>query len=271
VARTLLTVASLLALIYAGLCDLLYWQQRSLIYFPQATGSDAAHTDIALERPGAVLRGWIVNPGQTNALVYFGGNAERIELARDSFRRWLPDTTVYLVAYRGYGASDGSPAEKPILADALAVFDQASARHHGGQVAVAGRSLGSGVASYVASQRTVRQLILITPFDSLADVAQTHYPVFPVRWLLRDRYESFRYLPGHQGQLLVMRAGRDSVIPARHTDRLLATFSGRAQVIDFPEDDHDSLSARARYWSALQAFLLPAGTDDATAKEPQAP
>ncbi|MEL1264354.1 alpha/beta hydrolase [Pseudoxanthomonas putridarboris] len=256
--KILLVVAILLALAYLGLCALLHSQQRSLIYFPQATRADAARTNIAIARPDAVLRGWVVNPGRTDAIVYYGGNGESIESYRDAYREWFPGTTVYLVAYRGYGASDGEPSETALLGDALAVFDEVATRHSGGRVGVIGRSLGSGVASYVASQRRIVRLALVTPFDSLARVAQAHYPVFPVRWLLRDRYESFRYLPRHHGELLVLRAGRDEVIPARNTDRLIAAFPRPAQVVDFPDDDHNSLSNQARYWSSLRDFLQPA-------------
>ena len=249
----------LLVLGYAGLCMLLYVQQRSLIYFPHGTRTPAAATDIAIPRPDAVLRGWVVNPGHPRALVYFGGNGERIEWNRDAFRDALPTTTVYLLAYRGYGASDGNPEESLILADALAVFDEAVARHGSGQVDVAGRSLGTGVASYVASQRDVRRLVLVTPFDSLASVAQAHYPAFPVRWLLRDRYDSLDYLPRHRGDLLVLRAGRDEVIPRRHTQALLDAFGRPALVVDFPGADHNSVSDDPRYWTSLGRFLQADG------------
>ncbi len=245
----------LLVLGYAGLCTLLYMKQRSLIYFPQGTRAEAAATDVALPRPDAVLRGWVVNPGQARALVYFGGNGERIEGNRDALRAALPATTAYLFAYRGYGASDGQPEESLILADALAVFDHATANHGSTHVDVAGRSLGTGVASYVASQRDVPRLVLITPFDSLAKVAQSHYPAFPVHWLLRDRYDSLRYLPRHRGQLLVLRAGRDEVIPAHHTRALLQAFGHPARVVDFPDAGHNSISDDPRYWTSLGGFL----------------
>lgn len=262
--KVLAALAAVLALAYAGLCALLYARQQALIYFPQETRVDAAGTDLAIPRGDAVLRGWVVNPGRRDAIVYFGGNGESVELYRDLYAQWLGDATVYLVAYRGYGASDGVPGEAALFADALAVYDHAAKAHPQGRVGVVGRSLGSGVASYVASRRRVERLALVTPFDSLAAVAQAHYPVFPVRWLLRDRYESVRYLPRHRGRLLVLRAGRDTVIPARNTDRLLAAWPHRPHVIDFPRDDHNSLSSDPRYWTALRDFLL--APDDSPAR-----
>lgn len=130
-----------------------------------------------------------------------------------------------------------------------------SAQHPQAPIAVIGRSLGSGVASYVASRRLVERLALVTPFDSLAAVAQSHYPAFPVRWLMLDRYESTRYLPQYRGPLLVLRAGRDEVIPPANTDALLASLKNRPQVIDFPQADHNDISQDPRYAGALRDFL----------------
>jgi len=255
--RMLAWIAGALLATYIALCALLYLQQRRLIYFPQFTRVDAAQTDFALPRPGAMLRGRVVNPGQRDALLYFGGNAESVDANREAFARMLPTHTVYLVAYRGYGASDGEPTESDLLADALALHDEIARRHTVGKVDVMGRSLGSGVASHVASERRVPALVLVTPFDSLAAVAQAHYPMFPVRLLLKDRYDSHARLPHHQGRLLVLRAGRDAVVPPPHTDRLLSAFPGRADVVDFPAADHDDLSLDPAYEAALTNFLEP--------------
>ena len=256
--RMLLWGALAVLAIYLALCALLYVQQRRLIYYPQFTRVAADQTDFAVTRPDAVLRGWIVNPGHPDAVLYFGGNGEAVEAHRDVFPQWLPSGTVYLVAHRGYGASDGEPSEAAQQADALAVYDDIARRHPEGDVAVIGRSLGSGVATHVASARPVRNLVLVTPFDSLAAVAQSHYPAFPVGLLLKDRYDSAARLPGYQGKLLVLRAGRDVVVPPPHTDRLLAAYKGQPQVVDFPRAGHDDLSADPAYWPAIRSFLTPA-------------
>lgn len=253
--KSLLAVAMLPVLAYAGLCALLFFKQRALIYYPGATRIAVQETDFSLVRGEVVLRGWRLNPGRTKAVLYFGGNAERLEMSRAEFAALFPDRTVYLVSYRGYGASGGDPDQTALFGDALALYDEAARQHPRASVAVIGRSLGSGVASYVASHRPVERLALVTPFDSLAAVAQSHYPMFPVRWLVRDRYDSVNYLPQYRGPLLVLRAGRDEVIPAANTDKLLASLQGKPQVIDFPQADHDNLSDDPRYASALRDFL----------------
>lgn len=252
--QPLLLGTAALALGYLGLCAWMYARQRDFTYFPQFTRVDERDTNLELRRGGTTLRGWVVNPGRPNAILYFGGNAERIELSRGDFASWFPDHSVYLLAYRGYGASDGSPTEKDLFADALALFDHVNTRH-AGPIAVVGRSLGSGVASYVSSERPVARLALITPFDSLANVASAHYPWLPVRTLFRERYESTRYLSGYRGPILVIRAGRDEVIPAGSTDRLIAALASSPEIVDLPKADHNSIGDDPAYRKALTTFV----------------
>lgn len=261
VGKTLLIFLALSALLYLALCTLLYAKQRALIYFPEETRVSAAQTDVSIDRGDVVLRGWVVNPGRPGAIVYFGGNGESVELNRGDFALHFPNCSTYLIAYRGYGASDGQPSQDALFADAVAIYDYVRQRHPEGPIAVIGRSLGSGVASYLASQRPVDRLVLVTPFDSLADVGQTHYPLFPVRWLVRDRYESFRYLPQYPGALMVIRAPNDAVIPAHHTDRLIAELPRKPEIVGFPQADHNNLSGDPRYWRSLSAFVQPATAD----------
>lgn len=93
-----------------------------------------------------------------------------MQVNRDDFTRWFPGRSVYLLAYRGYGASDGAPSQQALLADAVAFYDAVQAQHLGQPIVAIGRSLGSEIAAYLASQRPLSQLVLITPYGSMADV-----------------------------------------------------------------------------------------------------
>jgi len=252
--KALIGIAALPVLAYASLCVLLFFKQRELIYYPGETQVAVQDTDFSLVHDGVTLRGWRLNPGQAKAVIYFGGNAERLEMSRTEFSELFPERTVYLISYRGYGASEGKPSQAALFNDALALYDEVN-KQHPAAIAIVGRSLGSGVASYVASRRPVERLALVTPFDSLAAVAQAHYPWFPVRWFMRDSYDSVRYLPHYHGPLLVLRAGRDEVIPPVNTDKLLASLTGAPQVVDFPLADHNDISNDPRYAAALRDFL----------------
>lgn len=240
--------------LYAALCAWLYVAQRSLVYFPQYTRVDAASADFALARDGATLRGWRLHASGRDPIVYFGGNAERVEANRDAFARMFPDRPLYLLAYRGYGASDGTPSSEAIKADALALFDHVRAAHPGQRIDVIGRSLGSGVAAHVAAHGPVHRLVLVTPFDSLDAVASTHYPFVPVRLLMRERFDSAEALRKARMPILILRAGDDAVIPAERT-HALRTATPHAREIVIEGAGHDSISGHAAYEHALAAFM----------------
>ena len=255
--RHWLWLPALLLLGYALVCALLYAKQRSLIYFPQLTplGDGDPAPDLALVRTVGTLRGWVISPGRRDAVIYFGGNAERVQDNREDFALQLSQRTVYLLPYRGYGGNPGAPTQRDLVGDALALYDEVRRRHPHGDIAVIGRSLGSGVASQVAAQRPVRKLVLITPFDSLVNVAAEHYAWLPVRWLVQDRYDSVTALHGFAGQVLILRAGRDVVVPPGNTDRLVQALRPGSTVVDFPSAGHDDVSAQGEYWPAIAHFL----------------
>lgn len=253
-ARSVLWGMVICGALYALLCAWLFVAQRSMVYFPQYTQVAAADTDFLLQRPGIALRGWRVHPAGRDPILYFGGNAERIEANRAAFAAMFPGRAIYLLAYRGYGASDGTPMSVDLKADALALFDHVQAAHPGQPVSVIGRSLGSGVASHLAGHRPVARLVLVTPFDSLSAVAASHYRIVPVRWLMRETFEPVVSLQDARMPVLIVRAGRDAVVPAARTQALRDALPRSREVV-VEQATHDSVSDAPAYATALQEFL----------------
>ncbi len=238
---------------YLAICALLYVQQRNMLYFPQHTKVDAASTNFLLNNDGITLRGWIINPGQSKAIMYFGGNGERIEINRDTFAQWFSKHTIYLLSYRGYGASDGTPEQSALVADAIALYDNVAAQHV--SIAAVGRSLGSGVAMQLAANRDLQKIALITPFDSIDRVAKHYYWYLPVSLLTLDKFESWRVAKTLTIPTLVIRAGNDEVIPAANTAALIAGFNNRPQEIIIEGAGHNDLDLDENYSRSLQLFL----------------
>lgn len=256
IGRYLAGGAAVLVLIaYIGICAWVNINQRDLMYYPQSTHVDAQATDFSITHDGVVLRGWAIHPDKPNPILYFGGNGERIDGNRGDFAQWFPDRSIYLLAYRGYGASDGEPGEAALFADALSEFDQIQVSHPNQSISAIGRSLGSGVASYLASRRPVARLALVTPFDSMIKVAQTDFPWLPMRWLIRDQYPSAGYVAKYTHPVLIVRAGNDELIPAADTDRLIQAFPRQPAVINIPDRGHNDISKAAQYGQAISEFL----------------
>jgi pimeloyl-ACP methyl ester carboxylesterase len=240
---------------YAGVCGALYFVQRSLLYFPTPESKSSRAEALSIAADGAVLKVWRVPGGDDRALIYFGGNGDDVAANIAPLAAALPDATIYLVNYRGYGGSTGAPSEAALLADAELVFDRARAEHE--RVDVIGRSLGSGVAVHLAAVREVSKLVLVTPYDSILRIAQSRFPFVPVSWLLKDTFDSVAKAARVRAPVLVLLADLDISIPRAHSERLAAAFApGQATMFTVARTDHDSISESPEFGRALADFLL---------------
>jgi pimeloyl-ACP methyl ester carboxylesterase len=249
-----------------GFPVLIYFLQERLIFLPQPLAQDPlkANTGAAIEEvslvaaDGVRLNGWLATAVPTQApaplLIYFGGNAEEVS--------WLAATageyagwSLLIMNYRGYGSSEGKPGEAAFFADALRIYDYAASRAEAGRVAVMGRSLGSGVAVYLAAQRPVAAVILVSPYDSIESVARGVYPLLPIGLMLKHRFDSLARAPQVKAPLLCLVASDDRVIPRPHSERLYAAWGGEKQWLELAQTAHDDIAGEPGYWSAIADFL----------------
>jgi len=246
-----LTVAAIatIALAYAGVCAFVFAIQRSLIYYPQASALGDRDTTVTLPVAGAQVVASVRARAGTKAVVYFGGNGEDVTSSIPGLAAAFPEHALYLLHYRGYGESAGTPSEAALVGDALALFDLAQREH--ASVEVVGRSLGSGIAMQVAGARAAARLVLVTPYDSLVAIATSRFPYLPVGWLLRDRYESDRHAARVGAPTLLIAADRDEVIPRASTERLLARFKPGVATLRVVAGDHNSVSEQPEYGPIL--------------------
>ena len=240
--------------VYLGFGAYLYLAQRAFLYFPVPERSSAVLPAEQLALNGETIKLWVLGGDRPDAVVYFGGNGEDVYWNADEFARTLPGHAVYLVNYRGYGGSSGEPTEAGLFADALALFDELQTRHR--SVAVIGRSLGSAVAVYLARQRPVSSLVLITPPDSVLALASAMYPVYPVSLMLKDKFESIRHAPHVTAPTLVLMAAADRLVPLAHSQRLAAAFPpGTVEQVVLAGVGHNDLSGHADYWRRMAEFI----------------
>jgi pimeloyl-ACP methyl ester carboxylesterase len=248
------SLVSVAAAVYVGLGLLLYAAQRSILYYPTPdVGAFGAET-LRVDNANETLKVLRLNGGNARAIIYFGGNAEAVAVNIPAFGRIFADATVYLVNYRGYGGSSGAPTEQALYADAAAVYDYVARLHE--HIAVVGRSLGAGVATYLASVRDVERLVLVTPFDSMENVAAGHYPIFPVALLLKDKFRAIDHVARVVAPTLVVMAEHDQVIPRRHTESLIAAFGEHdLTAVTLHGTDHNTIDNSPHYARLLQEFL----------------
>ncbi len=246
-------ISILLLLGYVAMGLFLYIYQRDFLYFPTPDIS-TQYTEMVLQNEGESIKVIVLNKGHKNAILYFGGNAESMAQSSDYIAQQFPEFTVYLMNYRGYGGSTGSSSEEGLYSDALKLYETIKPKHN--RISIGGRSLGSGIAIYVASHRDVSKLALITPFDSIVNVAQGLYPIYPVSFLLHDQYDSLSRIKKIKAKTLIVIAENDRVIIRERTQELIDAFdSAQLQVTMIENRGHMDISADAKYYKIMQDFI----------------
>jgi pimeloyl-ACP methyl ester carboxylesterase len=259
----MLTFAMFLVGVFLLCCGFLYVQQDRFLFFP-------VRNDTALQRAwreqrveiasgDVVLEGWwATNATSASAatVLYFGGNGEDV-LYTAAVSGALDARRLLVVNYRGYGGSQGKPGQKGLFADALAIYDYAVHQRgvNADDIVVMGRSLGSGVATYLAANRPVRAAILITPYDSILAIAKEHYPYFPVAMLLRHPFPSDAFAKRISVPVLILAADQDQVVPAVHAQRLFDVWGGAKSIHVLSGVGHNNIDEHPDYYRMVNEFL----------------
>ncbi|NKI36088.1 alpha/beta hydrolase [Wenzhouxiangella sp. XN79A] len=273
--KTLLAVAAALVAIYLVLVAFHALKQRSLIYYPTTIPLDLARAQAAAlggepwTGPDGQWWGWTREAAGAHpeaspkrALV-FHGNAG-MALNRGDYADLLAGFaesgpwSVYVFEYPGYGPRSGEPGEEAFARAADAAVDQLRVEDPA-PLLILGESIGSGVAAGVAHRRpeAVDALVLITPFDSLVNLARHHMPYLPAGLLLRDRYDNIEALGGYRKPLAVMTAGQDRIVPVRFADPLLRQHAGPVLHATQSGADHNTLDFDPAdpSWHSIDRFL----------------
>lgn len=270
--RLLLWLGLAAALAYFLLLGLVYSLQRSLIYLPDRSPLDAGRlaapdwrTIETRSDDGLALR-HLYRPGAAGAgplLLAFHGNGGHAGHRVEKFEEMLgPERGLLLAEYRGYGGNPGKPSEEGLLADARSLLAWLETEGLApSEVVLYGESLGSGVATALAAEsatagRPFAGLILESPFDSLAAVAQHHYWYLPARPLVRDRFDSAARIGAVAAPLLVLHAEADRVVPLRFGERLFEAAAEPKRLLRIGEGArHNDLYRLPAFRQAVRAFV----------------
>jgi len=270
-------VAGVASVLWLGLTAAIAASQRRLVFNPAikrevANPRSSGHRTrpiVLRSTDGTRLAGWLMTPavvGPHPGVVYFGGRSEEVSwVARDA-GKLFPGMAVLAVNYRGYGDSQGDPGEQHMVDDGRMLYDWLAERGHVDpkRVAVVGRSLGSGVAVQVASERAAHSVVLITPYDSILAIAKRRFRnTVPIEYVLRHRFESVKYAAALTAPTYVLRAASDDVVPHSHTDLLVAKL-GRLHLDEIvPGSNHlnipylDATQTRIANFLSAQFGQLP--------------
>ncbi len=211
----------------------LWFFQEKFIFFPPSASETYQPTayqpyNIQFNFNQQRLNGWYIEKNKEwPVIIYFGGNASDVGQLLRIFDQQF-EANLLLLQYRGYGKSSGKPSQKALFEDALAEYDWLIEHHHfkPEKIFLIGQSLGTGVATYLASQRQVQAVILITPYASIRYIAAQQHPLFPVKLLLRHPFNSVDLAPHIKVPLLALLAEQDHIIPRANSLQLHQAWGG---------------------------------------------
>lgn len=271
--RIMLNLLLMGTAIYALLCLAMFVFQPRLVYFPMKAMAATpaaiglAYEDVLLETgSGTTVHGWYL-PGREDArtLLFLHGNAGNISHRLDSLGVFNKlGLNVLIIDYSGFGQSDGTPGEQQTYEDARLAWQYLTDTRGVApeRIVIFGRSLGGGVATWLAAQATPGGLILESSFTSVPALAAKYYPMFPVRWLARIRYDNASRLPTVGCPVLIAHSRDDELVPIAHGRELFRLARDPKSFLEM-RGSHNAgfMVSGESYRSGLARFI--AGLDDA--------
>jgi alpha-beta hydrolase superfamily lysophospholipase len=242
---------------------LLYFGQDLFLFHPVPLGKGhqfsftQPYAEENLQVSGNNLNYVKFRPGGTpkGIVLFYHGNMRNVEhyktyptfFTRNGYEVWMID-------YPGYGKTTGERTEARIYADALTLYDKARVLYRPQEIVLYGKSLGTGVASHVASLRPGKKLILETPYYSFPELARHYAPIYPVTWLSRYRFPVHSHIQKAALPLLLIHGTRDEIIPYEQAQRLAKEKMG-ARLVTIKDGRHNDLSAYPLFQQELDAAL----------------
>jgi len=271
----------LLVIGFAAIMLWLRWSEPRMLYYPVREIESTPDTfgrqyeDVTLTTSDGIhINGWFLPAPQSPAadhkssvtdrrppltILFFHGNGGNISHRFEKLEIFgALGADVLIIDYRGYGRSEGKPNEKGTYRDARAAYEYLTKTRkcEPRTLVVYGESLGSAVAADLASQVEIGGLVLEEAFTSAADVGQKMFPFLPVRWFVRNKYDTLAKMPHIHAPLLIFHSRDDEFFDMRHAERLLAAANEPKRLIELRGGHNDAfLTSGETYRQGLKEFL----------------
>ncbi|MBT2321695.1 alpha/beta hydrolase [Variovorax paradoxus] len=211
--------------------------------------------------PGGQVRGLIYSPldpeAMTDMVVYVPGRGEDARTTGRAVALWLlPGFGFASLNYRGVANSEGLPTEVAAVNDFCQLADHLRQVYPFVRLHLVGRSLGTGVAVQLAARQEFASVQLVTPYDSLIEVARKRFPFVPLDWLLRHQFNSMEHCKTVAAKTQVLLAETDDVVEHAHSQRLIDAWPTPIRAETIANTDHHSIVASERTWMAVGVFAL---------------
>ena len=261
---SLFYIFGLIIIVYLIVTLGLYIFQRKLLYYPNFNshikGDGLIHNfeNINIKTKDNInLKGWFhLKDPKKKTILFFHGNAGTLDnrIYKLNFLGNL-DVNFLIIAWRGYSGSTGKPSEFGLYQDAKSALNWLNLKGVTDEkIILYGESLGTSIAIEVGQNRDFAGIILEAPFTSMIDIGKKYYPFFPVKFLLKDKYESVKKIKNLKSSLLVMHGKKDKIVPF-YMGKKIYDLANQPKFNYFPDDDDHMMNFDDKLINEIDLFI----------------
>lgn len=241
------------AMVYVAICSAFYFLQEKIIFKAVPLDRDYAfnftqpykeiNLPVTAQKNLNIIQFTVPDSLRKGIVLYFHGNRKNIT----RYALYAPFFTknnyeVWMVDYPGYGKTTGERTEKAMYEDATIVYNMARSLTAKEHIIIYGKSLGTGVATYLASKKDCKRVILETPYYSLYHMIGHFTYIFPIRFLANYDFPSWKYLPQIEAPITIFHGTDDGIIPIRQAKKLSHLFTNKySELIEVKDGSHNNL------------------------------
>lgn len=258
-------ILGVLILIYVSFCGLYFFFQKSLIFYPQKLSDQYKFhfqnlkEEVYLEaEDGARIHGLLFETNSSRGVIlYFHGNAGSLAGWGYIAEELLPlGYDLFIIDYRTYGKSRGKLTQRSLFSDAQLAYNYLLKSYQKENIIIYGRSIGTGVAIDLASNKNPAKLILESPFYSLVDVARYHVPWIPHNLILKFPMRTDKKIKNIECPILIIHGTEDHIVPLKSSQKLSQKINKeQLTYVSIEGGEHNNLSLFPEYQKALDEFL----------------
>ena len=255
-----------IVIIYVVIGVALYFLQEKFLFHPTALKADhkyaidAPFREINLpmnnDRVLGIVQFPVADSVPAGVVLYFHGNMQNIERYAPMAKNFTSNNfEVWMLDYPGFGKSTGERTEKIMYSDAIELYKMALAKFPASQIIIYGKSMGTGPASYLASRKDCKRLILESPYYSIEALLDHYAFMYPSSLLSKYHFPSFEYFPDIAAPISIFHGTDDEIIPFKNAKRLVLKAPGVAELIPLEDGKHNNLNDFPLFHSKLDSLL----------------
>ena len=260
---TLTNIFLFILITYIMICMFIFFYQRNLLYHPGENNYlDEGPLNHKIEKVSinseSSLVGWyFLNNKNYKTILFFHGNAGKLDNRIYKLNEFSKINVNYLIfAYRGFSGNQGKPTESGLYEDSLAAKKWLNSKQiEDKDIILYGESLGTAIAFNLAKDYSFRGIILESPFTSMETLAKNYYPYLPVKYLLKDKYNSISKLNKNSAPILVMHGRKDKIVPFGMGEEIYNKFSGEKSSYFVENDDH-MMDFNENLINSIKSFIV---------------